>query len=271
MPVYNKLFTKILDSSIWLASDATRIVWITMIAAMDEDGFCQFATVENLAARARVALDAAKKAVNQLESPEPSTANDHDDGTRIERVPGGWIVINAKKYREMVTRIIAREQTRERVRRYREKKRSNAHVTTCNAQVLNVTPSVAEAEAEASVHTRTRAREDKVIVSYEKTMEYKNILGTLFLRPVGTHWSSEEEHCLVDVIRRPLFEVELDKIQMMKLIPEKAKYFPRSLTKLLQNWTTVLDHARSPAYEDNGKSRPSNTPRSAAPDYSKGF
>ena len=40
--MYNKLFTKILDSSIWLAPDSARIVWLTFLAAMDEDGVVRF-------------------------------------------------------------------------------------------------------------------------------------------------------------------------------------------------------------------------------------
>ena len=54
--MYNKLFTKILDSSIWLEPSGTRIIWLTMIAAMDENGFVQFASVANLAHRARIEL-----------------------------------------------------------------------------------------------------------------------------------------------------------------------------------------------------------------------
>jgi hypothetical protein len=34
--MYNKLFTKILDSSIWLENHATVRVWITLLASMDE-------------------------------------------------------------------------------------------------------------------------------------------------------------------------------------------------------------------------------------------
>jgi hypothetical protein len=52
--MYNKLFTKILDSSIWLEPQATRLVWITLLAAMDEDGFCPFASGLNLARRAKM-------------------------------------------------------------------------------------------------------------------------------------------------------------------------------------------------------------------------
>jgi hypothetical protein len=131
--MYNKIFTKILDSSIWLEPDPTRIVWITMIAAMDEDGMCHFASIENLARRAVVDIEKAKEAVRTLESPDANSCDPDHDGRRIERVPGGWMVLNAQKYKELVTRVVAREQTRQRVARYRQKHaQCNAPVTVCN-------------------------------------------------------------------------------------------------------------------------------------------
>jgi hypothetical protein len=144
--MYNKLFTKILDSSIWLEPDTTRIVWLTFIAAMDEDGFAQFASVANLAHRARVDLPAAEQAVKTLESPDTISSDQDHEGRRIERAAGGWIILNAHKYRELVTRAIAREQTRLRVARHREKHRQN-DVTQCNGKKRNVTPSEAASEA----------------------------------------------------------------------------------------------------------------------------
>lgn len=143
--MYNKIFTKILDSSIWLEADPTRIVWITMIAAMDEDGMCHFASVENLARRAVVDVDKAIEAVRVLESPDSNSCDPDHEGRRIERVPGGWLVLNSKKYKELVTRVVAREQTRQRVARYRDKKAS------CNAPVTHgnvlVTPSETVSES----------------------------------------------------------------------------------------------------------------------------
>jgi hypothetical protein len=163
--MYNKIFTKILDSSVWLESTPTRIVWITLLAAMDEVGFCPFAAVGNVASRARVTDEEARDAIATLESPDTAAPHQEHEGRRIERVPGGWIVINAKKYRDIVTRAQAQETTRQRVSRFREKKRlaGNGGVTqgnavttvtvekpSCNA-VGNapVTPSEAEAVAEA--------------------------------------------------------------------------------------------------------------------------
>jgi hypothetical protein len=157
--MYNKLFGKILDSSVWLESDSTRIVWLTLLASMDETGFCAFAAVGNVAGRARVTLDAAKVALDILSQPDPDSFDPENEGKRIERVQGGWIVINAPKYRAIQKRADMQEKTRERVRRFREKKRSgNADVTHGNdietQRNDSVTPSEAKAEAKAKRGSR---------------------------------------------------------------------------------------------------------------------
>ena len=127
MEMYNKLYTKILDSSIWLEPNPTRIVWITFLAAMDEDGFAQFSSVRNLANRAMVTTEEAEAAVKTLESPDRESANKEHDGRRIERVPGGWMILNANLYRDIVTRTEKLRLNRERVSRYRAKQKA------CNA------------------------------------------------------------------------------------------------------------------------------------------
>ena len=123
--MYNKIFHKILDSSIWLEPTPTRIVWITLLAAMDQDGFAHFSAVENLASRARVTLDEAKEAVECFLEPDPNSANPANEGRRIERIPGGYVVLNADEHRKTISREIQREQTRERVARFRAKTQCN--------------------------------------------------------------------------------------------------------------------------------------------------
>lgn len=156
--MYNKLFTKILDSSIWLAPDPHRLVWITLIAAMDEEGHAMFASAGNLAARARVTREQAESAVASFEGPDPDSGDPDNDGRRIERFPGGWHVLNAHKYRALVTKSIIQAQTRERVAKHRAKAAGvtlgNAPVThekrTGNAQV---TPSEALSVSEEENHS----------------------------------------------------------------------------------------------------------------------
>lgn len=119
--MYNKLFAKILDSSIWLEPTTTRICWITILAAMDEDGYAHFSAIENLALRARVTVEEASAAVECFLAPDPNSSNPANEGRRIERVPGGYMVLNSQAHRTMYNRLLVREQTRIRVERHRNK------------------------------------------------------------------------------------------------------------------------------------------------------
>lgn len=151
--MYNQLFTKILDSSIWLEPTTTRLVWVTLLAAMDEDGFCEFASAGNLAHRARVDVTECNAALLCLESPDENSSDPENDGRRIERVPGGWMVLNARKYKGLTTRDKSKEQTRLRVKRFRERKAGNADVTLCNDLVA---PSESGVRRQDQMHLKNR-------------------------------------------------------------------------------------------------------------------
>jgi len=169
--MYNKLFGKILDSSIWLEDPYTRIVWITLLAAMDEDGYAHFSAIANLALRAQVPLERAEKAVDKLMAPDPESGDPDNDGRRIERVPGGFIILNATKYRDMATRIVSRERTRERVARHRAKKKD---VTPCNDSVTqSYTYTHTETEKDIrqnSVGVSTRVPFQEIVKLYHETL-----------------------------------------------------------------------------------------------------
>jgi hypothetical protein len=129
-----------------------------MIAAMDENGFVQFASVANLAHRARIELAEAQAAVDCLEGPDTNSSDPDHEGRRIERVPGGWMILNAEKYREMVTRAVIQEKTRQRVAKHREKKRTcNAPVTLGNASVTEANASVTQSDTDTDTATKAKA------------------------------------------------------------------------------------------------------------------
>jgi len=119
--MYNKLFSSILDSSIWLEEPPTKVVWVTLLAN-----------------RAVLSLEETEKAVKLLEGPDPNSADGKFDGRRIERVPGGWMVLNARKYGDIASRQIAREKVRKRVAKFRRRKRNQAEST--NRRNNAVTP-----------------------------------------------------------------------------------------------------------------------------------
>lgn len=176
--MYNRLFTKILDSSIWLEPDSTRIVWITLLAAMNEDGYAHFSALENLASRAHVSKAKAQKAIDKFESPDPNSENLANEGRRIERVPGGYLVLNAKFYREKFSREIEKEQTRVRVQRYREKKAKCNDVTVTKA-LHTVSPASASASSSDS-DSKKRPKSEKDTVDYCRSIGLPETDGHYF-------------------------------------------------------------------------------------------
>ena len=168
--MYNKLFTKILDSSIWLAPDPVRLVWITLLAAMDEDGNCMFACAANVAARARVTVKQAELALAEFEAPDRNSGDPENEGRRIERFPGGWHLLNAHKYRAMVTKAIIREQTRQRTARYRKR---DAGVTHGDANERKRDVVVTPSEALSEALSKAESKKEKPPTSSAESLTFK--------------------------------------------------------------------------------------------------
>ena len=147
----------------------TRIVWITLLAAMDRDGIATFSSVHNLARRANVTLQAALQAVEILEAPDPDSCSQECNGKRIERIDGGWLVINATTYRGIIHSEDVRKQTRKRVQKYRERQRAlgnacNVTVTQCNAAYASV--SVPSSEEKGSTEGKRRAKSLQEVLDF---------------------------------------------------------------------------------------------------------
>jgi len=136
---YCKLFHSILTSSIWSEDDKTRIMWVTLLAMSDKDGYV-CGTIPGAAAMARMSVDDAERAIERLcKEDKYSRTTDHD-GRRIEPVEGGWLILNFTKYRDLGTAEVRRTKNAERQARHRERKKlgvteNNASVTQSNAEV----------------------------------------------------------------------------------------------------------------------------------------
>src|SRR5687767_11182571 len=75
-------------------------MWITMLAMADKDGEV-WASVGGLADMARISRDECLVALQELLSPDEDSRTKEHDGQRIEVIPGGWRILNYKKYREL--------------------------------------------------------------------------------------------------------------------------------------------------------------------------
>ena len=102
MQLFVKLFSSILDSSIWSESQPTRLTWITLLAMADENGYVH-AALPGLARRANISETEVVAALAVLLGPDPQSMNSANDGRRIQRISGGWLLLNYKSYRQVQT------------------------------------------------------------------------------------------------------------------------------------------------------------------------
>lgn len=145
MTGFVKVYTTILDSSVWGLDHATRIVWITMLAMADGEGRVR-ASVGGLARRAVVTRDECEAALEALSSPDPDDTSGVDEGRRIRPTDGGWVVVNHRRHRDRRSEKQEADAARQRRHRARVTSVTERDIAQCHTPSQ---PVALEAEAEA--------------------------------------------------------------------------------------------------------------------------
>lgn len=139
--MYGKIFETIYDGT--LAEDwRALITFQQMIVLCDADGTIDM-TPSAISRRTGIPLEHIIAGIEILEKPDHLSRTPDAEGRRIIRLDDhrdwGWSIVNHHKYKHMQDAAEVREQTRERVRRFREKQRQQGNdasrdVTPCNAE-----------------------------------------------------------------------------------------------------------------------------------------
>lgn len=143
VPGFTKLFSGLIHSTVWREEMHVKVVWITMLAMADKNGHV-LASMPGLADAARVSMEQCEEALGRLAAPDKHSRTKTNQGRRISEIDGGWAILNYAKYRAHRDTEARREQVREAVSRYRERKRAVINVSHGEPRL-----SQAEAEAEA--------------------------------------------------------------------------------------------------------------------------
>lgn len=102
MDTWTPIFSKIVDSSLWLEPDHVRIVFITLLAKKDAD-FVVRGTAFNISVWAKKTEKEVLDALRILSSPDTKRIEKQPfEGRRIEKVDDGWLVLNGKHYRDLM-------------------------------------------------------------------------------------------------------------------------------------------------------------------------
>jgi hypothetical protein len=130
----------LLDSSLWAAAveePRLLLVWAVLtLKARPPHGIAEIAAPA-VALRVGVSLSEAERLLALLEAPDPYT-RDGTEGKRIERVDGGYRILNFARYRKVRDQDARREQTRQATQRWRDKKKGL--ISPVSQEVSDVSP-----------------------------------------------------------------------------------------------------------------------------------
>jgi len=151
--MYGKIFDQIYDGT--LAEDWRAIITFQQfIVLCDADGIVDM-TPQAITRRTGIPIEHIKAGIEILEKTDKYSRTPDEDGRRIELIdehrPWGWHIVNHEKYKRMQDSDTVRAQTRERVRKHREKKRNvtdgngqKRHINTDKDINTNIKPSKSE-------------------------------------------------------------------------------------------------------------------------------
>ena len=128
MAGYAKLFSDIVDSSMWDQPPAMCKVWITMLALANQDGWLR-GSVGWLAKKAQVDKDKCEKALEYFIAPDTTSRTEAFEGRRVEALEDGWLILNYVDYRNRLSDDPKTVASRNRVQKHRESRKALQGVT----------------------------------------------------------------------------------------------------------------------------------------------
>lgn len=108
----------IVDSSLWTEPYFVRVLFVTMMALKDKD-FIVRRSAFAIAQRAHMTEAEVLKGLKILSSPDKRRLEPQAwDGRRLQKVEEGWLILNGRKYREIIGAQKRREYKAGKAREY---------------------------------------------------------------------------------------------------------------------------------------------------------
>lgn len=221
MKSWTPLWSMIVTSTLWSESKDVKILFVTLLALKDADGLV-VATTAGLSRLSNLTFEECVEAIKVLESPDlRSDQNQEFEGRRIERIDGGWKILNHKKYRDMIQSIRRKEYQADWQADYRERMKAEKEVP--QATTLTAPPNGKE---------------------WNPTPEQIR-LAALFRRKPETKWSDKEIKAWKAI--GTVSEQDIQSLERMYAakLPEGKDYRRRDLSTLLNNFMGEVDRARN--------------------------
>lgn len=113
------IFSKIVDSSLWREDDLVVKVFLTMLAKKDADDVVR-GSAFMIGEWAKKTEEEALQALKVLSSPDTKRIEPQPfEGRRIGKVDDGWLILNARYYKGLVSKYVKKDYNREWMANYR--------------------------------------------------------------------------------------------------------------------------------------------------------
>jgi hypothetical protein len=170
--LYAKLFTSITESSLWSEPKEVRLLFVTMLAKADQDGFVE-ASIPGLARVANLTIEETESSLRVLMSPDPYSKNPANEGRRIAELPGGFLLLNYDDYRSRRSAEERREYMRQYMQEYRTKtegRKQSVNKRKQSVSSVNLSkPPLAHTEAETDTKAEAKKRSSCAEVGKQPT------------------------------------------------------------------------------------------------------
>lgn len=231
MSGFTKLVPEIIQSSIWNEASDIRIVWITLIAIKDQDGYVR-GDARTIARLANVPTEAAEIALKKFQEPDEYSHTPTDEGRRIRKADGGFTVINHGLYRSADRT----EYMKTYMREYRERilAEDDGKSDSVNNSVNNVNTNVNLPSVSVSASLfASEEKGDERGKGYEIPKELEDKVAVGIRNTFKSNFKGKEAFdSAYDALTPKL--TELAEKWMQYKSERKEKYVPSGLTQLLK-------------------------------------
>jgi len=249
-----------------------------MLAIANKHGEIQ-ASIPGLARVAAVSVEDCERAINRFMSPDKYSRTPDDEGRRIEKIEGGWVLINHSKYRAMASKDEEKTASAIRQQRFRDQKKRNSSVTKSNGEVTPSNDAVTEDRDIADTDTDTKAKKntpltpqggvgeqselipsanpDFMPIGWKRLTERQRKLvkvkfntpkmiqvGSWFRRKESNLWNVSEAASITEIDPTTNEVNGMGRYYLADIEPDKD-IRRRDLQTLLNNWGSELDRARA--------------------------
>ena len=227
---FTKLDQNILQSSIMAANPKTFKVWISLLAAAGPDGIARVAPTF-LARVCFLRLKDVEKTLEELASPDPKSRTGDEEGRRIKKVDGGYLILNYQKYRESKSDTPEAKRFRRHYQRMKSvgPNRKTLDLTQPNApNVSSYVEAEAEAEAEEEEKENTYVDETSTPVC-QKDDQFKSWCNSII-----SQWNEFAQKTGLPAVRGVVPGSKRERL-LRGRFKDKEFDFPKILEKVSQS------------------------------------